>query len=1252
MRFLRTNIIFTLLVAFAISAKPQYVDVDWSIFENDTLLPRYTTVVELDDDYELYNYSASIEYPEFVPMTSREIEQYRLSSLQEPLASWPSIATSVQVSAKKGYLDVCFTPVVYSNGKYLKINSFKLVVNRVYNSDRLFSKANSRVDVGDRYALNSVLASGRWVKISVAENGVYKITRNELKKMGFSNPDKVRLFGYGGELLPETNLHKLSDDLQEVPMWRESDYLLFYANGTVAWEYSRNRFVHKQNHYSHYSYYFLNESDADPLPFPKKTVDVVGDDICTTYPDYALYEKDEKSLCVYGRKLLDSYNYASGRTVSYKFDLPGVTSSRAYIGVSFGSDAKTDSKLSINVNDASVGFLNISKAMSSDNGKINSGSFGVNSGLTENTVVKLSHSVSDATLNGYLDYIELNFTRELALRGSYTNFRGASTGGNTKYKLASATNTTHVWQVTTPSEIAELSSSYENGFLTFGASASYDEEFVAVDVKGSFPSVTIVGEVANQNLHALGQTDMVIIVPSNGNFLQPAERLAEAHRQRDALTVAVVTAEQVYNEFSSGTPDATAYRRLMKMLYDRATSAEDAPKYLLLFGDGSTDNRLITVSKGTQENLLLTYQSENSVSTVFSYVLEDYFGFLDDNEGSNHLLAKVDIGIGRIPANTIKEANAVVDKTIAYMENKHAGPWQNIIALLGDDGDKSIPNQHMKDAEAIASYIEANHRSYVVDRIYWDEYPMEVLATGNSYPLVVQDIHKRIEEGALIMNYSGHGSARVLSHEMAWSSDDMASVSSPYVPFWVTASCDIAPFDMGDGSIGEEAILNPNGAGIGLFTTTRTVLQSYNAIINRQFMKYLLKLDEKGNIPAVGDAARKAKCAVISESSDLSENKLQYVLLGDPALRLNMPKYSAVIDKFDGKPVTELGQMSAGGNVTVEGYIANSDGSVADSFTGVISPTLYDCAEVVTTLDNTGLGAYNYTAFRKKLFEGGDSVKAGRFKLTIPVPMDISYGDEQGMLNIFAVDETQGLAAQGHYENFIIGGTAESIQNDGKGPEIAAYLNSSAFVPGGEVNATPCLFVELFDENGINTVGSGIGHDIIAIVDNDASHTYKLNSFFKAHVGDYRRGTVECPIGELSEGEHQMIIRAWDLFNNAGSDTINFVVVPNLAPDFVDISVSPNPIRYGEQAHFVLLHDRPQSIIEVTLELFNYQGQKLWQSTERGVCDGTIYTFTWDVTAQGGQPMPTGVYFYRAQIASGGGKSQTKTRKIIILNNK
>lgn len=1238
---------YTAIAALMIAALPlqaQFTNIDWEVFGSDSLLPHYTTVIDLEEDFARYSYSATIEYPEFQPMSKAEIGRFGLEALRDSIPSYPSVTTHVGISAKRGQLDVSFIPIVYHDGKYQRINSFKLKVNR---SPLSISRIASRASAAERYSASSVLSEGRWVKIAVSKNGVHKITDADLKKLGFKNPSKVRLFGYGGGILPEKDIHKLTDDLKEVPLWRENGYMLFYANGTVRWEYSSGRYIHKQNVYSNYSFYFLNESDAEPMAFPEEELTTTNKETYTTYPDYALYEKEEKSLCIYGRTLLGSYDFASGRTVSYKFDIDGIIEGRAAIELAFGSEATSSSRVTVDINGETAGYLNIEKAAGSSNGRIAQTQLWLSSGIPENPTIKLSHTVSDQSMSGYLDYIRLNFNRKLALRGSSTNFRGNSTSGNATYKIASATSSTHVWRVTEADEIAELTGTFSDGILSVVAPASRNEEFVAVDVNGTFPSVMSAGVVANQNLHALGQTDMVIIVPTNGDFIQPAERLAQEHRNRDGLSVVVVTAEQVYNEFSSGTPDATAYRRLMKMLYDRAETAEEAPKHLLLFGDGLTDNRTIT-SRRSQDDYLLTYQSENSVSAVDSYVLEDYFAFLDDSEGGYHTRDKMDIGVGRLPVQNIGEANAVVDKLITYMRNEHAGAWQNVISLLGDDGDRGT---HMQDSENIAQILVNSHPSYMLDRIYWDDYPVEMLSTGASYPMVTEAIYKRLEEGALLVDYSGHGSANVLSHEQTWKASDMASLTSPRIPFWVTASCDITPFDMGDNSLGETAMLNPNGAAVGLLTTTRTVLQSYNAVINKQFVRRLMAPGENGEVLTVGEALRLAKCDIIASGGDLSENKLQYVLIGDPALRLNMPRYKVVVESFNGASTESEGKVPAGGVVTVEGRITMPDGTPATSFTGTISPTLFDCVENVTTLNNRDEGAFKYRAYRKKLFTGSDSVVAGRFKLSMPVPLDISYMDEQGMLNLFAVDSA-GNSAQGHYDNFTVGGTASSIQNDGKGPEITMYLNKSDFINGDEVNSTPRLFAKLFDENGINIVGTGIGHDIVAMVDNDPDRTYNLNNLYKPVVGDYRSGTVELSIDELAEGEHTLLLRAWDLYNNSSTDTLHFVVVKGLAPDFTDIKVSPNPIEYGESAIFSITHDRPGSELDVTIELYNFQGQLLWDYNERAHSATNIYSVSWDATTASGQPLPTGVYLYRATISSEGGTERTKTRKLIVLNNK
>lgn len=1247
------NLFITALLLVPFTAWAQFADVLWETAKGDTILPLCTHVQQLPADYANYRYTAQVEYPEYRPMTAEEVARYRLDERMGEFCAWPVVETRVAIAAKEPQLDVTFVPVVLVDGKYLRIDSYKLVIKR--EPLLLSAKAASRL-VTERYAANSVLAQGRWVKIRVSSSGVHQITAADLSKMGFKNPAKVRLYGYGGNMLPETNIHTLIDDLCEVPLWRDSNRLLFYAEGPVSWSYSAGRYVHKQNVYSDYGYYFLTESDEEPMAFPVADEALDYASTYTSFPDYIYYEKDAISLCNYGRVLLDDYNFANGRTKTYSFDIAGITGDKMVLDIAFGSGAEESSSVAIEVAGTRVGSLSVPARQSTDLGRMANGRYNVLS-VNEKTNVKLTHNTSSAKLTGYLDYIRLNFKRALLLSLPQMNFRGSSSSSvNAKYIIGGADASVRVWRVTSQNDICEIKGELAGSDYSVIASALFDEEYVALRTTATFPSVQVVGVVANQNLHALGQTDMVIIVPSNGAFMEPAERLAEAHRTLDGITVAVVTAEQVYNEFSSGTPDVTAYRRLMKMLYDRASSTTDAPKYLLLFGDGVVDNRLLSLSSGSPDNYLLCYESENSVSATNSYVLEDYFGFLDDGEGVSHTRDKVDIGIGRFPVQSIVEANAVVDKTIAYMKNDEAGAWQNVISLLGDDGDKDIPNQHMKDAESVAALVAENYPAYMIDRIYWDNFEPVANSTGNSYPLVTEAIGNRLDEGALVVNYSGHGSANMLSHEMVWFASDMQSLTSPRLPFWVTASCDIGPFDMGNGSLSEAAILNPTGGAIGLFTTTRTVLQVYNAIINRAFMRVLLSPTYNGVPQAVGDAVRRAKNNVITGSLgsglDLSENKLQYVLLGDPALRLKLPQHSFVIEKFNGVDASVSTNVSAGGKLTVEGYVAQPDGSLDSAFTGVLTSQLYDSAEDVYTRDNTGLGVFSYTAHEKKLYAGSDSVKNGRFSITIPIPMDISYSGEQGLLSLFAVDNSKSRISQGYFDNFLISGTASSQENDGKGPEIKLYINGMSSDSGIEVNATPYVYAEFHDEDGINTVGTGIGHDIVLIVDNDINHTYNLNNVYNSVVGDYTRGTIAVTLDDLQAGEHTLMLRAWDLYNNSSVTECSFTVIPNLAPHLASLSLNPSPARFGQLSTFVLAHNFPGSTMDVTLEVFNMMGQLVWKNSETAHCAGNVYTYDWNVTASSGASMPTGVYLCRASISSGGSAVVTKSGKFIVINNK
>ena len=1250
------RLILFLLLLCTVMARAQFHSVEWS--RGDSLLPVCTQVIDLPADYDAYSYSAHIEYPEFQQMNDAEVARYSVEERYGVLPAMPDVECYVGVQAKRAQLSVAFLPVVVRDGRYYRINSYKLVVDRLPVPKRQRAAATA---AAERYAASSVLSTGKWVRIAVEENGVHRITDDELYKMGFKDPTKVRLYGYGGHILPETDLASLPDDLVEVPLWREMWYMLFYANATVKWEYNSGRYVHSQNVYSNYGCYFLTECDDAPMEFPTVTYEPTVQDVYTSYNDYLLYESEKKSLCSYGRRLVDNDAFSSsrGRAKSYTFPCEGAVEETATIDLAFATGGEVKSQVAVVYEDAlgstEVGRLSVGRAVSGEVGKFAETKLSLPGGVSENSRFYLLHITEDNSLVGYLDYLRLNYRRSLALRGASTLFRGRlGKEGNARFEISGCNGNVRVWDVTSPTAIKEVAGVLNGSVYSVVAPAYVRTNLVAVDVKGTFPSVKVLGEIPNQNLHAIGQADMVIIVPSNGKFLPAAERLAAAHRSMDGLTVEVVTAQQVYNEFSSGTPDVTAYRRFMKMLYDRAASEADAPKYLLQFGDSWYDNRLITFSGRSQDDYLLCYESLNSVDAIRSYVLEDYAGYLDDGEGGSYLREDlVDLGVGRIPVQTAADANAVVDKLIAYMQNKSAGDWQNTILLLADDGDESMPNQHMKDEDAIADIFEKEYSSYIVKRIYWDDYPIEVSATGKRYPVVTKEIYNSLAKGALMVNYSGHGSSNLLSHEMVWKASDMAALKSPRMPFWVTASCDIGPFDLGDKSVAESAILNANGGAIGLFTTTRTVLQSYNSVINKEFSKLLMRPVNTGEVMAVGDAVRMAKCNVIEFRSDWTENKLQYVLLGDPALRLKYPHYRVVVDRMNGVDAgTNTLQVSAGSLLNVEGHIVTSDGTPADNFTGVLYANLFDSAEEVATRNNTGLGSHTYTAYNKTIFSGNDSVRNGRFSISMPIPLDISYSNDYGMLNLYAVDTAFVSSAQGHFVNFTVGGTAVGYDKDSVGPEIKLYLNSPSFVDGDAVNATPTLMVELYDENGINTMGVGIGHDITAMVDNDPRYTYNLNSLFVSAVGDYKRGTINMPLDRLGEGEHILTLRAWDLYNNSSLARIAFNVDPSLAPGCVELKVTPAPVISGEVVTFALTHDRPQSEIEVRIDVASVQGQLIWSSNESVVCDGNVYNCSWDATTQAGRPLSTGVYVVTAYITEGGVTSSVKARKFVVVNNK
>ena len=776
----------------------------------------------------------------------------------------------------------------------------------------------------------------------------------------------------------------------------------------------------------------------------------------------------------------------------------------------------------------------------------------------------------------------------------------------------------------------------------------YHESPTPLDLD-ALPQPEYVYRITNQDHHADPATDMVIIIPTSQTFLAQALRLKAHHEEYDGLKVTIVPADELYNEFSSGTPDATAYRRYMKMLYDRATTESEKPRYLLLFGDGGWDNRMKTSewSGYNPDNFLLCYESENSFSQVYCYVSDDFFCLLDDEEviqkgssGNTTYSGQPDVAVGRFPVRTTEDAQTLVDKVISYAHNEHAGAWQNDICMMGDDGNG---NSHMKTADKVATLIKENYPDYNVNKIYWDAYQRTSSSTGYSYPDVTRLIKQQIQNGALMMNYCGHGAPYAMSHELVMKLNDFETSQSDFLPLWMTASCDIMPFDGQEDNIGETVLLNSKGGGIAFFGTTRTVYATYNEVMNMAFTKYVLTPGI-----SIGEAVRLAKCELVSTGRDLTPNKLQYTLLGDPALYLATPKQEIVVDSINGVATDEIVKLAAGSVVRIAGHINNNNYTDTD-FNGVVTLTVRDAEETITCrLNNTSSDgaeeAFVYKDRTKTLFQGSDSVTNGIFHITFAVPKDISYTDGEGQITLYAMNSDKTHTAHGRNETFELIGSKAAL-TDSIGPSIYCYLNSKSFKNGGKVNTTPYFVAEIYDDSGINTSGSSIGHDLELIIDGETTKTYNLNSYFEFDFGDYRSGSLGFSIPELSVGVHKLMFRAWDILNNSSTVEFAFEVTEDAGAGEFSVRCTKNPAQTSTQ--FEITHDRMGSELKVTLDVFDMAGRQVWRQTETLVPTSDTFTIDWNLSVAGGSRLHTGLYLCRFRLNDG----DTKTVKLLIKSN-
>lgn len=1187
-----------LVLALPAKAQQRFFNLTADEVKVDSVLPHFLYSIPLPENYQDSVYTVSVKYPEYMDMTVSDVANYnRISGAALP--SQVPLSQNISVSRRKGYLVVSFCPLVFRNNKYQMLVSFMLDVKaKAVKNSVLRQRKNDKAyaSAADIYAEHSLLASGKWAKIRVSSSGVYQLTDATVRQAGFSNINKVKIYGYGGNLQNEAlyaNDLARTDDLKEVPQCVVGGKHLFYAKGPVSWT-SNSSTVRRRNPYSDYGYYFITQSDEEPATVDSATF------VSSFYPspdDYhSLYEVDGYSWYNGGRNLFDPTPISVGGSQQVVItNTTGSQKGRLTVNVSAGGN----NQIRILLNGKELGTLNVPILQYCKAGQVG-GTYSL-----DNLRIDAKDTVTIVNVSGEtarLDYVSMAWEKAIPLP----------------------------------------------------------------NLSGSHPAATYVKNIANQDLHADGQADLVIIIPASRTLLKQAQRLKEFHESHDGMRVNIVAADQLYNEFSSGTPDANAYRRYLRMLQDRAATEADMPKYLLLFGDCVWDNRMLTADckRFDPDDYLLVYESENSFSETVCYAGDSWMGILAEGAGSDARRELQDVGVGRFPVTTVAEAKIMVDKTINYSKNQNGGAWQNTIMFMGDDGNDNI---HMKDVDSVANSVGRDYPNFLIKKVMWDAYTRESSATGNTYPEVSKIIRQQQANGALVMDYGGHGNATLISHESVLGLSDFSESRTSNLPLWVTAACDIMPFDGVTETIGEAAVLNEKGGAVAFYGTARTVFTSANKYINHAFMKRVLSLQD-GKPIALGEAHRLAQNDVMlgtnryptptredpnktSPEQDNTENHLQYSLLGDPALSLNLPTAQVVVDEIDGVAVGSgtMPTVKAGSVIKMKGHVAGVEG-----FNGVVTATVRDTREEITCkLNNTsGDGAevaFKYLDRTKTLYHGSDSIRNSSFELTFAVPKDINYADGQGMINLYALNTDKTIRANGSCDQFIVGGSAEA-KNDSVGPSIYCYLNSPSFVDGGNVNSTPYFVAEIKDKDGINAAGSGIGHDLQLVIDGDMAKTYTLNNNFSYDFGTYTSGSTFYSIPELEEGPHRLQFRAWDIQNNSSTAVLHFNVVKGLRPQLFNIGVTNNPARTSTT--FIISHDRMESNMDVVIELFDAAGRQMWRHAESGVSATGNYTVDWDLSVDGGRPLQTGVYLYRVKVSSEGSSYVSKTKKLIVISNR
>ena len=1131
---------------------------------------------------------------------------------------------------------------------------------------------------------NAEMSSGDWYKIGVTSTGIQKLTSSFFSQNGINieniDPKKIRVFGYSEGMLNESVHSSTPSTLPELPLYisgeddgefNSEDYILFFATQADNWEWNSTAgyFYHHKHLYTDTTYYFVNIGTTDGKRITQKAqITDPHTHFFNTYENHQFYEVDNTNLIQSGRDWYgDYFDLISGLEKSYPFTFTNkVNTAKIHFKskIAVRSTQTSGNNFNFKNNDVIVHQKKNINAVSSNYTSnyvtmiTEEDSFEHSSA---NVSFKLEYNYPISGATAWLDYLEMKTECELKLNETPLYFsqpKSVGTGNISQFELQNTSASTKVWDVTNPYATHEVTVDFNNTKTTFKTLTDSITRFIAFNESG-FKTPFYVNKIANQNLLALTDIDYILITAPS--FRSAAEKLANFHNSFSNLTTAIVTPQEIYNEFSNGHPDIAGIRNFLKYLYNNASSSESRLKYVLLFGDGNYDpkNRI-----SESDYFIPSFQSSNSYSPTVSFVSDDFFGMLDDSYSIYSANSTVDIGIGRLPTKTLEEAQGMVDKIIHYANatSKVAydglsgndikstfNPWKNNVLFIADDGSlaDNYTTSHLTQTEDIIDALLDEDSSFNVNKVYLDAYNKVSTAGGGRYPDVNREIRESMEEGAFFASYIGHGGEGGWADEKILDIDDINSWNNKNaLPVFITATCEFSRFDNPERtSGGEYVILNPNGGAIAMVTTTRLV---YGGISNNigfsiNFIEAALN-ELNGEMPTLGDAIRLTK---VNSALGTNFNNRKFALLGDPALKMAYPKYNVVTTKINGKVFSNnTDTLKALSKVSIEGEIHLND--QLHSVNGFVYPIVYDKSQTLSTLDNNSIGkTIDFEKRNSIIYKGTASVTNGKFSFEFIVPKDINYSYGEGRISYYFANDT--IDGSGYTEQIVVGGSSDSAQLDQQDPTVELFMNDTNFNFGGITDENPLILALIQDENGINTSGTSLGHDITAVLDEEYENPIILNDYYSAALNNYKEGKIIYPLNELSDGTHSLSLKVWDVNNNSGNAYTEFIVANDAKLAIDHVYNYPNP--FTTETSFLFEHNKMNETLEVLIKIFTVSGKVIKTIQTEVLTNGNMNSLPikWDGLDDFGEKIGRGVYVYQLEVRSPNGDSDRKTEKLVVL---